>query len=322
VKARGNLVAALAACTFLFTVGVAQAERIELPPGFQVTATLPNSNGYQLKLVSDGHGEVLLLARRGTALSAVYSAPGNASRRGIHADFGEFGLVDVRWTRKKIEERKPPKICEGRPTTVGRGVFHGTIELRGQEGFVEAHLEQAHGGFRQYRRQVCHVSDDRYAPEYGRPHHDRGSHPHPGDDDLFATNVLQATSEVGGRTVELIASEPGLPRIEFFDASATELVGQVQIAVRAAALGKGKSLTFSDEHPPQSASMTPPPPFAGSASFERTGPGTDEWTGDLTAPLPGMGDVPLTGDAFEVKVCRRDLVGGFEGCRPGGGPRG
>ncbi|HET7574612.1 MAG TPA: hypothetical protein VFJ99_05805, partial [Solirubrobacterales bacterium] len=260
-----------------------------------------------------GRGEVLLLAHRGNALSAVYAAPGRAGRNRIDADFGEFGRVDLRWTRHRIEQRKPSEGCVGRPTTIGRGVFHGTIELRGQEGFVEVHVDHVRGGFRQYRHEVCQISDDRYAPEYARPHHGRG---HPGDADLFATNVLQATSEAAGRTVELIVSEPGLPGLEFFDATATELIGQVQISTYAHALGKGESLTFSDERPPHSASLTPPEPFAGSATFKRAGHSPGEWAGDLTAPLPGMGDVPLTGEAFEVKVCRRDLASGFEGCGP------
>jgi hypothetical protein len=317
VKAWGKLAVLTTACLLAFTAGGAQAERLELGPAFQVTAKLPKSNGYELKLVSEGNGEVLLVARRGTALSAVYSAPGNAGRHGIRADFGEFGRVDVRWTKHEIEDRRPPKGCEGRPTTVGRGVFHGTIELRGQEGFVEANLERVRGGFRKYRHQVCEIPDDRHARERARPHHGRNGGQGGGEDNLFATNVLEATSEASGRTVELIAAKPGLPGIEFFDASATELVGQVQISTAAHALGKGEALTFSDERPPHSASLTPPAPFAGSASFEKAGAQGSEWTGDLTAPLPGMGDVPLTGDAFEVKVCRRDLVGGLEGCGQG-----
>jgi hypothetical protein len=67
--------------------------------------------------------------------------------------------------------------------------------------------------------------------------------------------------------------------------------------------------------------VTPPAPFAGSASFKKAGHGPSAWTGDLSAPLPGMGDVPLTGETFEVKICSRGLAEGFEGCVPGAGHR-
>ena len=53
----------------------------------------------------------------------------------------------------------------------------------------------------------------------------------------------------------------------------------------------------------RTATVRPPVPFAGTASFVRDKKAGQRWSGDLTVDMPGRANVPLTGSAL-----RRTLV--------------
>jgi hypothetical protein len=55
--------------------------------------------------------------------------------------------------------------------------------------------------------------------------------------------------------------------------------------------------------PPRSATVDPPSPFTGSASFQRESAKDFSWTGDLAVELPGIGEVTLAGPKFETALC-------------------
>jgi hypothetical protein len=61
--------------------------------------------------------------------------------------------------------------------------------------------------------------------------------------------------------------------------------------------GPTRSFVFEDNL--RSATVEPPAPFSGSASFERATKGRKTWTGDLSASFPGRAGVPLAGPKFE-----------------------
>jgi len=51
------------------------------------------------------------------------------------------------------------------------------------------------------------------------------------------------------------------------------------------------------------ATIAPPAPFSGSATFHLEDPKTATWTGDLRVELPGIGKVPLTGEGIGAGLC-------------------
>ena len=51
------------------------------------------------------------------------------------------------------------------------------------------------------------------------------------------------------------------------------------------------------------ATVAPPAPFSGSATFHLDDPKTASWTGDLAVEMPGLGKVSLTGDGIEAGLC-------------------
>lgn len=89
-------------------------------------------------------------------------------------------------------------------------------------------------------------------------------------------------------------------------ASAETRRGPVKIDHVAVALAVG---AFSFDSALDSATLTPPKPFHGSATYCRSCEASSRWTGDLSVRLPGIGHpIALTGSRFRVSL--RQLVGG------------
>ncbi|HEX6602047.1 MAG TPA: hypothetical protein VF030_05345, partial [Solirubrobacterales bacterium] len=49
-----------------------------------------------------------------------------------------------------------------------------------------------------------------------------------------------------------------------------------------------------------SASLTPPPPFHGTARYQAFPDGSNTWSGNLSVNFPGAPRFPLTGPSFET----------------------
>jgi hypothetical protein len=64
------------------------------------------------------------------------------------------------------------------------------------------------------------------------------------------------------------------------------------------------AFTVSDETTPAEATVAPPAPFSGSATFERASSTRSTWLGDLALELPGFGRVRLAGPKYRSLVCR------------------
>jgi hypothetical protein len=78
-------------------------------------------------------------------------------------------------------------------------------------------------------------------------------------------------------------------------------------------LGSGSSFQITDpSQPTAGASLNPPAPFAGSATFLQESATPPTWTGDLRVDLPGFGTVPLTGPGVKASLCAAPS------CGPGG----
>jgi hypothetical protein len=61
------------------------------------------------------------------------------------------------------------------------------------------------------------------------------------------------------------------------------------------------SITTSNGHP-QSATISPPEPFYGTADFQRNADGSSGWTGSLGVSFPGTEGVPLTGSDWKAQL--------------------
>ena len=62
------------------------------------------------------------------------------------------------------------------------------------------------------------------------------------------------------------------------------------------------SLTAPDGTPTE-ATVKPPAPFSGTATFKLESPTTASWTGDLSVELPTLGTVDLAEPGFQAGAC-------------------
>jgi hypothetical protein len=68
---------------------------------------------------------------------------------------------------------------------------------------------------------------------------------------------------------------------------------------------------------PVKATVAPPSPFSGTASYLDQPGAPPSWSGDLSVRLPGAGAVPLTGPGFSADFCRLRSPKNPKGCEAG-----
>lgn len=274
---------------------MARAAESPLPRG-PVNAYLYTkaTNGYSAQLKSEGDKLRLTIAR-GLFPSLVYSFQGRVSASGIHAKIADLGTIDLRFKPSGKNRRgKPPRNCNGPRATQIEGHFIGEFDFRAEADFTEVHLTSAKGSLA--------------APGWQCPKE--------GIDDF-----LQAAPS-GTTYTFLRASEPGRPggftAFAGVDAEHPEPLGaEVSAAARthrgpvtvdhlAVALAKN---AFSFDSALTTATVAPPQPFSGSATYCRACEAGSQWTGDLSVLLPGIGrPLALTGSRYRAGL--RSLPGG------------
>jgi hypothetical protein len=252
----------------------------------QAELSLQAGNGYSVSVEGKGRTVTLTVSRR--LATATYTTRGRATPNGIRARFGGFGAVSVHFVPSGKEGRKgPPRRCDGRPAIVRRGVFVGKIEFEGEDGYVDVDARRAKGRSSTQPRWSCN---------HGR----RGSG--------------AAASRVGYDVAGLKASTPHRriafeaavlderqgPALSFFVVKTKERKGSVRIARFILAISDGpRAFLFARDG--SSASLRPPKPFHGTASYLRNPDGSRSWSGTLSVSLPGA-VVDLTGPSFRAKL--------------------
>ena len=102
--------------------------------------TLTGSNGYRILVLADsrradGRGEVILfVGRRQSGVS--YFAPANVTDSHIEADLGGLGHIAVQFVPSGAVEEE--SACGGDPTQFEGGVYEGSIEFNGEQGYTRA----------------------------------------------------------------------------------------------------------------------------------------------------------------------------------------
>jgi hypothetical protein len=265
-----------------------------------------SSNNYTVELLSFDPRRLLLLADRHagfTSPSTGYSQSASylvtrrhPTQNGLHESFGELGQVSMRFrpSGPPQMQTEPGGHCKGRPSTEQKGRFVGSFRFRGERGFTSVHATNATGKVFRSFKQVCK-----------RPHE-----PHRGSRNERRALSLGAYVKGDPARASFLAYElapfaPSEPDNVAYSASATERRGRMTVTHSAGAFAEPS--TFAVAEPaarPQTATVAPPFPFSGTATYER-GPGNaSSWGGDLSVDLPGLGAVPLTGPSFSVSLCR------------------
>lgn len=246
--------------------------------------------GRQVALTVDGHGG-----------RATYSVRGRASTRQLNGRFGKLGRIALRFEPSgKSRQIKPPKRCKGRNRISAVGDFIGTIRFRGERGYTRLITKRVRGSTLTPSRWRCkpRKGGSRSTPD--------AEFPVPG----LEIPALGAFTP-NGRVVftALGFGDPDELDLSFFLAGTKEHRGAVRIA--RSTLVAARSRAFAVNPDLAAATVRPPKPFSGTASFVRDANGSTNWTGALAVALPGAGAVPLTRATFTAELAKPRT---FAGC--------
>lgn len=224
---------------------------------------------------------------------ATYSVRGLSSTQRLRGRIGNLGRIAVRFEPTgRVDRIEPPRGCEGRDAVVTHGVFVGTIRFRGEGGYTRVDAHRAKGRVTTSPSWRC------------------GSVP--------------SIADLEKRPVEFSVLAASAPHQRvFFAATKTEedldlasfrggtIESRGALRIERQALADEREGTFDFEPGLGAASVEPPAPFRGTASFVREPDGLTSWSGPLSVVLPGAGVVQLTGPTFSADLAQPKTLGEY-----------
>jgi hypothetical protein len=192
--------------------------------------------------------------------------------------------------------------AEGK-SAVMKGIFRGTIELHGEGGYTTVQRSSAPGTIEVHPRTVCH----------------RPKHPHlPATHDSGTEYLLAGRKEGDGSlTFDAFASGlklPGGGSLAGFSATYAHRRGKLLVVATTRTVGEEGKANLSVTAPsgtPTEATVAPPAPFSGTATFKLESTTTASWTGDLSVEVPTLGTVNLAEPGFWAGACATDCTKTF-----------
>jgi hypothetical protein len=292
VRRASFLLPVIAVATALLAVpaGVASGAGPEDGTVVRVELELKASNGLHAHLENSEDGTVTLeLRRKGQIVT--YEVPGKATETGLKVRFGRLGLIDVAFTpTKTLNSTEPGEGCTGAPRTLREGVFAGTIDFTGEGEFVRIEGPQATGSmsvisqwecpgaeamdpFARVRRRLAATSRD------GKGERESATLSAASRDCFcyFAAGVHHRHS--GGRSIFVGATLEKREGMEI--ARATQVLGPAS--------------AFDFDHVAGRATLHPPSPLSGHATFQARTHGRALWRSTIRVPLLGADPID-TGD--------------------------
>ncbi len=269
---------------------VAKRGYFTIDPSSRTQVQLHGSNGYGISL--SANGGFVSLSTQGHHATVEYAARGAAGNGKIKARFGSLGRVALRFhPRGRARLFKEPKgNCSGGDSLVQAGVFVGKLDFEGEQGYTRIHANRVKGTVTHTKRQICKTSG--------------------GEDGGGAAlsslkwTLLSATADENKVSFNAFKTEfkskPGLNGASF---SAT-IIESIQrgFAVFRSIQATAGLTAFSDVSSHgrvDEATVTPPAPFSGSATYRRAvAKRSETWLGSLAGDFPGLGTVSLAGPEF------------------------
>jgi hypothetical protein len=266
-----------------------------------VKLELKASNGLHAHLENSEDGTVTLELRKEGQI-AIYKVPGEATEGGLKARFGRLGLIDVAFNpTKTLNSTEPGEGCTGAPRTLREGVFAGTIDFTGEREFVRIEGPQATGSMSVISQWKCpeveamgaFAGDSRLLAATSRGkkggresatlaavRRDFSSY--------FVAGVAHRHS--GGKSIFLGAKIEIREGMDIW--RATEVRGPASAF----------DFDFDFDHAAGTASLRPPAPFTGHASFAVRPHGRGLWRSTIRVPLLGVKPIDTGGPGFRVTL--------------------
>ena len=269
--------------------------------------SVPASNGYTLQVKTERNQAIVSVWRHrpgGASLSSTYYANNSADpEEGIVADLGAAGRIDLRFSPNG--QTKTIRIPRGKvrrpgcryPQRLTRelGTFTGTIAFHGERGFAAAEATTVPGSIGPSARPRCGGEALLARPAYGALPTPFGTeHVRLLGHAVFAVHS-HATRDAPGMTYLLVSTEG--EKVLYF-AARIELVEE-GLAIQRTVEVSAPSSSFSFSGDLSSATLWPPAPFTGTATYSAH---RELLYGDLAIVLPGADPRRLTGREYNVRL--------------------
>lgn len=232
----------------------------------------------------------MYLTAQGHNATVQYAARGVVGKGKIRARFGSLGRVALRFhPRGHARLRKEPEgNCSGGDALVQAGIFVGTLDFEGEQGYTRIRAKRVKGTVTHAKRQVCQQGG---TEEEGRP-------------PAVKWTILSAAADENRTSFNAFRidyrSKPALSGTSFsativeFPQPGFSVFRSIQATADTTAFSDTRSHGRIDE-----VTVTPPTPFSGSASYRRAvAKESETWMGSLASDFPGLGTVSLAGPNF------------------------
>jgi hypothetical protein len=220
--------------------------------------------------------------------SVFYFAPATVTKTTLEADLGDLGHIAVRF-QPSGKARRERSQCGGKPIFFDSGNYVGTIDFHGEAGYTDVEATKARGDLKFFLDAICPASGT------------SGTGPGLPGAELRVKPVRSRS----GPSLSLIENDPMAP--VRFEASIAESRGEIAIERNTSATAPRTAFDYDSRL--RTATVRPPAPFAGEATFNRTAEAGSRWNGNLTVDLPGRSDVPLTGRGLRANLFRAWMKG-------------
>ncbi len=297
------LVPAFAIAALLVAAPVAASPTADPEPhSASVEFYLPANNGLHAHLGTFNDQVSLQIKRKGR--SVTYQVWGESTEAGLRAKFGKLGQVDVAFTpTKTLRTVKPPKGCEGEPSTFREGIFAGTIEFTGEREYVRIEATQAKGAMDVNRKGEWRCPRQKGPVRIHRASRPSTLSPRERSEAKRESALLYASSNRCGCLFGALAvrDRRGRGPSTFFGEKWEEREGMNISRVTFANAGAS---AFVFDHAAGTARLHPPQPFSGNGAFKRRSQGRDLWRSTIRVPLLGADPFSFRGRSFRVELTR------------------
>jgi hypothetical protein len=316
---RAKKIAALpAAAAILIALAVpagalgAKSHRVRQKASVSTELHLRGTHGFRLYLSTFNSHSVILSAARQTSkfgeTTVNYFAlhgparPFDGARLNVRV--GKLGHFRGRFVPTSTEKGKLPLGCEGGPTRSEKGFFVGSFDFRGERGYTTVRSHRVRGSVTRQAAQVCTFPDEEpwhESPSEAKEEKERERSEfrlvaaNKGSKVLFEASHEGAQKETDAPAI-FLASVNGRKTGDFW-VSYSAFVFDLERDDESSFLAPNLTEPLAE------ATLAPPAPFSGSATFHLESPKTASWTGDLAVELPGLGKVPLTGHGIDAGLC-------------------
>ncbi len=289
---RSHLALAVATLALLAAIPTGSAEAAGPEEGTIVTVELElkASNGLQAKLETSDDETVTLDVERKDRQLVRYEVQGEVTEAGLTVRFGRLGTIDVAFApAETLSATEPSEGCQGAPRTLREGIFTGTIDFTGERGYVRIEGPRAEGSMSVISQWTCVTKPNPFDGAW------RASAPssRKGTSASFHAESRRCSCFFAAG----IHYPKGRGRSIFYGAKIEKHDGMEILRTTQAVAGAS---AFVFDHAAGTATLRPPQPLSGHATFRNRPHARDFWHSTIRVPLLGADPLRLDGSGFRL----------------------